>query len=83
MSRFRVRYVPIFVGDEPTIPDRRIIEVKELLRPDEVANILRISRSTVYFMINTGELEAVKVNGKYRVKASCVRRIIDGDVEKG
>jgi excisionase family DNA binding protein len=79
MRHFRVRYIPIFTGKEPVIPDRRILEAKELLRPDEVAHILRVSRSTVYFMISTGELETVKVNGCYRIKTACVRRIIEGD----
>jgi len=37
---------------------------KELLSPREVANILSVARSTVYYWIETGKLEAVHLPGK-------------------
>lgn len=42
----------------PTLPN------KELLRPDEVAEYFSVSRSTVYFWIETGRLEAIKIGDK-------------------
>jgi excisionase family DNA binding protein len=36
---------------------------KDFYRPDEVAKKYNVSRSTVYFWIDTGKLEAVKIAG--------------------
>jgi len=79
LQRLGIFTVPLFTEKLPVVPDRQLLRAKELLRPDEVANILRISRSHVYFMIRTGELEAVEIKGALRVKTKSVRRIIDGE----
>ena len=67
----------------PAVPDRRLLEVKELLRPDEVANILRISLGQVYYLARLGELEAVRIRGALRIKSRSVLKIIDGEGERG
>jgi excisionase family DNA binding protein len=50
---------------------------KELLRPDEVAEILRVHRATVYRMANDGRLEAVKLSPTaLRITVASVRLIL-------
>jgi len=67
--------IPLFVGDPP-LPDKKLLQTKLLLRPDEVADILRISRRKVYAMIELGELEGVKLRKAVRVKTSSVLDIL-------
>jgi excisionase family DNA binding protein len=54
---------------------------KELLRPDEVAKYLSLSRSTIYGWIQTGRLDAKKVGGSVRVKREDVVTIISPYIE--
>lgn len=58
-----------------TAPERRILENKTLLRPDEVAAILGVSKRTVYRLIESGALDAVTVGVRrgLRVKASSLK----------
>ena len=50
---------------------------KRLLRPDEVAKILGVSRWTVYRWVKEGRLEATKVGrGTLRIFAHSVERLI-------
>jgi excisionase family DNA binding protein len=45
--------------DAPTLPPERLIEVIEPLqvKPAEAAKIMRVAISTIYEMLNRGELE--------------------------
>ena len=45
---------------------------KELLRPDEVAVYLSVTRKTVYQWIDTGKMEAVKISRLIRIPRSSV-----------
>ncbi len=56
--------------------DLSLLEKKTLLRPDEVWPLLRVSRSTIYNLMKTGELETVKVGRSLRIKAESVRGLI-------
>ena len=51
---------------------------KELLRPDEVSEILSISKSTVYMWVNSGMLSAVKFGESktIRIPTVNVRKIM-------
>jgi excisionase family DNA binding protein len=50
-----------------TLPD------KELLRPSKVAKMLDVARSTIYYWIATGQMDAVKPAGKtLRIPRSAV-----------
>lgn len=49
----------------------------ELLRPEEVQNILRIGRSKVYEMIARGELPVIRIGRAVRVPRSELERWID------
>lgn len=55
-------------------PDRRELEV---LKPNEVARILKVSRGTVYRWMHNGTLPYVKIGGDtYRIPADEVRKLI-------
>jgi len=72
-----VKLVPIFkIDGEKVYPDRKVLMLKELLKPDEVAAILRVSRSQVYYLCEIGVLESVKVGGCVRVKTESVRNLL-------
>jgi len=54
-----------------------MIEKKDrVLRPDQVAEILDVSRRTVYRLVAEGELEAFRVRGSLRIRESAVRAYI-------
>jgi predicted DNA-binding transcriptional regulator AlpA len=57
MRPITLKKVPVFLSGETMISDRQLLDAKELLRPDEVADILRISKSQVYEMIASGALQ--------------------------
>ncbi|MBE6483434.1 helix-turn-helix domain-containing protein [Actinobaculum sp. 352] len=42
----------------------------------EVAELTRVSRMTVYRMVHSGELPAVRVGGSYRVPKSAVDELL-------
>lgn len=49
------------------------VEPREVLTPDEVAALLRVSRKTIYRSIRNGDLIAARVGRQYRIP----RRNID------
>jgi excisionase family DNA binding protein len=51
--------------------------MKDLLTVAEVAEMLRVSTMTVYRLIRTGELPAVRVGRSYRVKKTDLERYLD------
>ena len=50
----------------------QILKGKLLLRPDEVASLLRVSRSTVYFWCQRGSLESHKIGRQIRIPRASV-----------
>ncbi|MBP3222904.1 MAG: helix-turn-helix domain-containing protein [Actinomycetaceae bacterium] len=42
----------------------------------EVADLIRVSRMTVYRMVHAGELPAIRVGGSYRVPASALESLV-------
>ena len=50
-----------------TVHERSFTEAR-LLTVNEVADLLRVSRMTVYRMIKTGEMPAVRVGRSYRLR---------------
>ena len=67
--------MPLFTG-APPLPDTRILQNKLLLRPDEVAAILRISRRKVYDMVELSELEAVRIGHSLRIRTRSVLALL-------
>ena len=58
------------------------ILTKRLLRPDEVAEILRVSKRTVYYWVATGRLTAPANMGRVvRIHAASVREMIADEGE--
>jgi excisionase family DNA binding protein len=53
--------------------DSKILNDKVLLRLDEVAQILRVSKSSIYRLIKDGEIRSVKVGGATRVFSESVK----------
>lgn len=42
----------------------------------EVAEILRVSKMTVYRMVHRGDIEAIRVGRSFRIPAAEVRRVL-------
>ncbi|HEY1840770.1 MAG TPA: helix-turn-helix domain-containing protein [Mycobacterium sp.] len=48
----------------------------ELLTVAEVAAMFRVSKMTVYRMVNSGELPAFKVGRSFRIRATLVQKLL-------
>lgn len=46
----------------------------------EVANLMRVSKMTVYRMVHAGELPAIRFGRSFRVPASAVSAAIDNPI---
>jgi excisionase family DNA binding protein len=69
-------------GNEPAIPpnvwDLAVDEIPPLLlRPEDVARVLNVSRNKVYVLIRQRELRSVKVGGSRRISAMALREYVD------
>ncbi len=53
---------------------------RQLLTAAEVAEQLRVSTMTIYRLIRSGELPAVRVGRNYRVRAEDLTAYLDGQV---
>ena len=49
----------------------------EILTVDEVADFLRLSKVTIYRLINSGELPAYKIGASWRISKSDLGRFIN------
>lgn len=47
-------------------------DLGEMYEPEAIADALRVGRATVYRLIRSGELKAVKVGRQYRVPRSAL-----------
>lgn len=54
-----------------------VIDRPKLLTPAEIAKELRISLRTVYRMIDSGQLEAIRIGDQYRIKAESLDRLLN------
>ena len=55
------------------LPDRDYLTVLE------VATVLRLSKMTVYRLVATGELKAVKIGRSIRIPHAAAQALIEGD----
>lgn len=53
--------------------------IEKLYTINEVAEILKISRTTFYRWLNRGVIKIIMVNGKPRIAESELRRLMKGD----
>ncbi|ASD20879.1 MULTISPECIES: helix-turn-helix domain-containing protein [Cryobacterium] len=58
------------------LPDSRLDDLR-FLTVAEVAEVMRVSRMTVYRMVHAGELPAVRFGRSFRVPESAVLRAIE------
>lgn len=54
-----------------------------LVRPEDAARMLSLGRGTVYGMIASGELPAVRLGRAVRVPMDALRRWIDEQTQRG
>jgi excisionase family DNA binding protein len=54
-----------------------------VLRPDEVATVLRVSRSKVYELVGTGVLPTVRVGNSVRIPAEALRLWVEDQTRQG
>jgi excisionase family DNA binding protein len=50
----------------------------DLIKSDEMASYLRISRSTLYRLVRTGRLPAIRVGGCLRFRREAVSQLLSG-----
>ncbi|BCJ71319.1 helix-turn-helix domain-containing protein [Catellatospora bangladeshensis] len=58
-------------------PDARLAEVR-FLTVAEVATLMRVSKMTVYRLVHSGELSAVRVGRSFRVPEQAVQEYLRG-----
>jgi excisionase family DNA binding protein len=63
---------PQLFGDGTALEDVSFLTVAE------VAGVMRVSKMTVYRMVHSGELTAVRVGRSFRVPAKAVREYLSG-----
>jgi len=56
--------------------DSKILQDKVLLRPDEVAQVLLVSKYTIYRMIKDDKIRSVRVGGSMRVFSESVKTFL-------
>ena len=52
-------------------------EFPEMMTVNETADLLRIPRPTVYYLINKGKLPAVRISGRWRIRRSEVQSALN------
>lgn len=57
--------------------------IERLLRPEDVASILNVSRSYAYTLLQTGELPAVRLGRSVRVRPQDLENYISTNVSTG
>jgi excisionase family DNA binding protein len=48
-----------------------------LLRIDEVASLIGVSRTTAYALVNKGEIPSIRIGGMLRIRNDALRRLIE------
>jgi excisionase family DNA binding protein len=71
-DKISLKRIPVFLSRDQAMTDMGVLHTKILLRPDEVAAILRVSLSQVYEMIHDGYLEATGTRPK-RIKSDSLK----------
>lgn len=61
-----------------TNPTRPIVQDPKFFTVAEVASVMRVSKMTVYRLVNSGELNAVRVGRSYRVPEAALTAFLKG-----
>jgi excisionase family DNA binding protein len=67
---------PVRVEEDVTVPKSRGFVGDRLLTVAEVAATMRVSNMTVYRLIKSGQLAAIRVGKNYRIRESDVNRYL-------
>ena len=65
-------------GRGESVSDETVELVPLLLRPEEAARVLRVSRTRVFELIRSGELRSVKIGHLRRVSATALAEFVAG-----
>ena len=57
----------------------KIKEEKRVLTPEEVAEVLNVSRNLVYRQLRTGAIPHLKLGDKYLVSRATLEKLISGE----
>lgn len=56
---------------------KQISNERLLLRIDEVAQLIGVSRTTAYALVNRGEIPSVRIGGLLRIPNDALRKLIE------
>jgi excisionase family DNA binding protein len=56
---------------------KAIVNDRLLLRIDEVAALIGVSRTTAYALVNRGEIPSIRIGGMLRIPNDALRRLIE------
>ena len=56
---------------------KQILNERLLLRIDEVAALIGVSRTTAYALVNRGELPSIRIGGLLRIPNDALRKLIE------
>lgn len=72
--------LPYLLRGSPTLPNPSTDDVRTLLTVAEVAERMRVSKMTIYRLVHTGELPAMRIGRSFRIPLSTVRTYLDQPV---
>jgi hypothetical protein len=75
-AAMKCKLLPIFKGDSPDGPDPGVLKFIVLLRSEEVAALLRISRRCVHRLREAWTLQQVKVGKLTRVSSHSLLQLL-------
>ncbi|NOZ08204.1 MAG: helix-turn-helix domain-containing protein [FCB group bacterium] len=59
-----------------------MLNENDVLTVDEAKRLLKISRKTLYNLIQTGELPAVKVGRGWRIMVGTIEKYLKGEIQQ-
>lgn len=59
------------------LTDDELLRARKLLRPDEVARVLRVSRRQVYNLVDEGKLRSNRASGCIRIYTDSLIELLD------
>jgi excisionase family DNA binding protein len=59
------------------VPVKQLSNERLLLRIDEVAALIGVSRTTAYALVNKGEIPSIRIGGMLRIPNDALRRLIE------
>ena len=57
--------------------DRKLDNYPDLLTPEEAMTFLQIGRNSIYRLLRSGELKALRIGKQYRIPKKCLQMLIE------